>query len=165
MKITKTVTINKPADQVWNLVAHEFDKAHLWMGPIPHSYAIGEGKGCSGAPMEGRMCNLTDNPNGAQAKEIITHFSERDKTLAFDVFPVNNPAIIPIKQNSVQMSVRPLSANQTEVEWVASPQLKTPAYLFYPLLRMVFPVAFGKLLKGLKDYAEKALPDQKAAVA
>ena len=134
------------------------------MGPIPRSYAIGEGNGNNGAPMKGRMCDLTNKPNGAQVKELISHYSEQDKTLAFDVFPVNNPAIVPIKQNSVWMSVRAIDDNRSEVTWIASPQLKAMAYLFYPLLRIVFPAAFSKLLKGLKVYAEQTLPDSAPVV-
>ncbi|TQF67780.1 SRPBCC family protein [Pseudoalteromonas luteoviolacea] len=154
MKITKTVEINKPAEQVWELIATQFDKAHLWMGPIPRSVAMGRGKGLIGAPMEGRICDLSDNPNGPKVKEIITEFNEENKTLAFDVLPVNNPKIVPIKQNHVKMAVRSLGPSKAEVTWTATPQLKVFAYPFYPLLRLVFPVAFGKLLKGLKDYAE-----------
>ena len=159
MKIRKNVIINKPADQVWQLVAHQFDKAHLWMGPIPNSVAIDPGQSDTGAPMAGRMCDLSDDPNGAKVKEIITHFSEAQRSLSFDVLPVNNPAIVPIKQNHVQMSVRSAGDGKSEVIWIASPELKLFAYPFYPLLRLVFPLAFGKLLQGLKDYAEKSLPE------
>ena len=165
MKITKTVTINQPVEQVWDLVAHQFDKAHLWMGPIPHSVALGEGQSPVGAPMQGRVCDLSEDPDGAKVKEVITQFSEKNKTLTFDVLPVNNPAIVPIKQNSVHMSVRSEGDGRTKVIWTASPQLKPAAYLFYPLLRLIFPVAFGKLLQGLKDYAEKNLPLQQQAQA
>jgi len=164
MKITRSIIINKPAEQIWDLIAHQFDKAHLWMGPIPRSEALGAGQSQIGAPMEGRMCDLSNNPNGAKAKEVITHFSEQDKSLTFDVFPVNNPAIVPIRQNTVQMSVQSLGGNKTRVIWVASPQLKLFAYPFYPLLRLIVPVAFGKILKGLKDYAEQSLPDKKATI-
>ncbi|WP_448551713.1 SRPBCC family protein [Thalassotalea montiporae] len=162
MNITKSVTINKSAEQVWHLVAHQFDKAHLWMGPIPHSAAIGAGDSELGAPMQGRMCDLSKNPNGAKVKEVITQFSEQDKTISFDVLPVNNPAIVPLKQNHVQMSVRAVDSNSCQVIWTASPQLKLLAYPFYPLLRLIFPVAFGKLLAGLKDYAENELADNDA---
>ena len=165
MKITKTVMINKPAEQVWDLVAHQFDKAHLWMGPIPRSEALGLGQSQAGAPMQGRLCDLSDNPNGAKAKEIITHFSEQDKSLTFDVFPVNNPVIIPIKQNTVQMSVHAIGSHRSEVVWVSSPQLKPLAYPFYPLLRLIFPTAFSRLLQGLKDYAEKNLPGNNMSLA
>ncbi|MBQ4875726.1 SRPBCC family protein [Pseudoalteromonas luteoviolacea] len=154
MKVTKKIIINKSAEQVWHLIAHEFDKAHLWMGPIPNSVAMGRGNSKTGAPMEGRICDLNADPNGAKVKEVITDFNEQKKQLAFDVLPVNNPKVVPIKQNHVSMTVRALGPNQAEVIWVASPELKLFAYPFYPLLRLVFPVAFGKLLKGLKAYAE-----------
>ena len=155
MKITKTIVINRPAQDVWKIIAHDFDQAHLWMSPIPHSYEIGKGESATGAPMEGRMCNLSNNPDGAKAKEIITHYSEEDKTLTFEVTSVNVPAVVPMKKNTVQMSVRELGVNKTEVVWVSRPQIKAFAYPFYPLLRFALPMAFGKLLKGLKEFAEK----------
>lgn len=154
MKITKTIVINKSAEQIWHLVAHQFDQAHLWMGPIPKSVSIGEGQSDLGAAMQGRICDLSNDPNGAKVKEIITSYDEHNKSISFDVLPVNNPAVIPIKQNHVQMSVRVLGLSECEVSWTASPSLKWFAYPFYPLLRLVFPVAFGKLLTGLKEYSE-----------
>jgi hypothetical protein len=154
MKITKTVVIKKSAEEVWNLIAHDFDKAHLWMGPIPHSYGIQEGESKQGAPMTGRICHLSDNPDGAKVKEVITQYHEASKTLAFDVYPINNPAIVPIKQNKVQMKINATGPAEAQVIWTAQPQLKLIAYAFYPLLRMIFPIAFAKLLKGLKDYME-----------
>lgn len=154
MKITKTITIDKPAEQIWHLLANEFDKAHLWMDPIPHSFEIGDGAGPNGAPMEGRICHLSNNPNGAKAKEVITQFDEADMSLSFQITSVDVPAIVPLKQNNVQMQVKALSSNQSRVTWVARPQLKLFAYPFYPLLRLALPSVFGKLLKGLKTYSE-----------
>lgn len=158
MKVSKTVIINKPVSQVWDLIANQFDKAHLWMGPIPNSIALGKGQSKVGAPMQGRICDLSTTPNGPQVKEVITQFNAENKSLSFDVLPVNNPAIVPIKQNHVNMSVQRVGENQTKVVWTASPKLKPVAYLFYPLLKLVFPVAFGKLLKGLKQYVENDMP-------
>lgn len=155
MKIVKKVTINKPADAIWKIIAHDFDKAYEWMGPIPHSYGIGTDKGTGGAPMEGRICHLSDTPDGAKAKEVISYYSEKDMTLTFDISPVNVPAIVPLKQNQVTMQVTAKGSDQCEVTWTARPQLKTPAYLAYPLLRMALPIAFGKLLNGLKEFAEQ----------
>lgn len=163
MKIKQTISINKSADDVWKIVAHDFDQAHRWMGPVPHSYELGNSESKTGAPMEGRMCQLSKDPNGAKAKEVITHYSEAGKTLTFEVTSVNVPAIVPLKKNTVQMTVRSTGINQSDVEWIASPQLKTLAYPFYPLLRLMLPVAFGKLLSGLKTYAEESAPETAAA--
>lgn len=71
MKITKSIVINRPVADEWQILGPEFDQAHLWMGPIPHSYAIGEKKSGGGMPMEGRICHLSDNPNGTKAKEVL----------------------------------------------------------------------------------------------
>ncbi len=124
MKVTKSITINKPVQEVWQIIAHDFDKAHLWMGPVPHSYEVGKGNSMDGAPMEGRICHLSNNPNGAKAKEIITQYNEEEKSLTFEVTSISVPAIVPIKKNVVQMSVKRQSKNRTEVIRVSRPQLK-----------------------------------------
>ncbi|MEH6578971.1 MAG: SRPBCC family protein [Amphritea sp.] len=154
MKITKSITINKPVQDVWKIIAHDFDQAHLWMGPVPHSYEVGKGNSSTGAPMEGRICHLSKNPDGAKAREIITQFNEEEKSLTFEVTSINVPAIVPVKKNVVEMSLRELGMNKTEVVWVSRPQLKVFAYPFYPLLRFAIPMAFAKLLKGLKEFSE-----------
>ncbi|MGB0944921.1 MAG: SRPBCC family protein [Marinomonas sp.] len=128
MKITKKIVINQPADLVWNFIAYDFDQAHLWMGPIPHSYAIGTGNGKQGAPMEGRICHLSDKAVGAKAKEVITAFDEANKSLTFEVTSTNVPAIIPIKKNVVSMKVKSLGRNQSQVIWVSRPQIKAFVY-------------------------------------
>lgn len=156
MKITKKVIINQPASDVWHLIANDFDRAYLWMGPIPHSYEIGEGKSVVGAPMEGRMCLLTEKPEGPRVREMITQYDEQNKSLTFSVNPVNVPAIVPIKQNSVQMSVKAIDETTSEVTWVSRPQLKLFAYLIYPLLRFGIPKAFTRILAGLKEHAENS---------
>lgn len=156
MNITQKVIINKPAAQIWKLIAHDFDKAYLWMKPIPHSYQIANESGHTGAPIEGRICHLSDNPEGAKAKEVIVDYNEEAMSLTFEITSINVPAIVPLKKNKVQMKVKALDVGTTEVTWVASPQLKTFAYPFYPLLRLILPFAFGKLLRGLKDYSESS---------
>lgn len=159
MKITKRITINRSADDLWKLIAEDFDKAHLWMSPIPESYSIGKGKSSVGAPMEGRICHLSNNPDGAKAKEVITQYSNENKTLTFEVTPINNPAIVPLRKNIVEMSVKAIGSNRAEVVWVSRPHLKWFGYALYPLLRLAIPTAFSKLLQGLKNYAEKSTPN------
>ena len=84
MKITKTITVNTTAEKLWQLIGHNFDQAHLWMDPVPHSFGFGEGESSIGAPMEGRICHLSNNPNGAKAKEVLTHFDDANRSLTFE---------------------------------------------------------------------------------
>lgn len=155
MKIQKSITVNKSADYIWNIIAKDFDKAYLWMAPIPHSYDIGKGESSVGAPMEGRICHLSNNPDGAKAKEVITQYDDDNKSLTFEVTSIDVPAIVPVKKNVVTMSVKAVGMHQSEVTWVSRPQLKAFGYLLYPLLRLALPAAFGRLLTGLKDFAEE----------
>ena len=154
MKIYRTITIDRPADEIWKLIAHDFDKAELWMDPIPRSCAIGMGEGLDGAPMAGRLCDLSKNPQGAKVREVITHYSEAERTLTFDITPINMPALVPMKKNLITMAVKQLGGGRCEVSWLAQPTLKLQDYLLYPLLRLALPMAYGKLLTGLKRYAE-----------
>lgn len=150
MQITKRIQIAKPAELVWQIIGPEFEHAHKWMGPIPDSYAMNEGPAIAGAPMQGRICHLSDNPNGAKAREEIIQYSDAGCSLTFEVTSINVPAIVPMKKNRVKMTVHAISDNSCEVVWVANLQLKAFGYLFYPLLRLAIPAAFGKLLTGLK---------------
>ncbi|MBM7071211.1 hypothetical protein JQC92_04030 [Shewanella sp. 202IG2-18] len=102
------------------------------MGPIPHSYAIGEKKSGGGMPMEGRICLLSDNLDGAKAKEVLLQYSDAEKSLTFEVTSINVPAIVPIKRNVVQMSAQAIGTKSTRVTWVARPEPKLLAYPLYP---------------------------------
>jgi len=162
MKIISKIVINQPADLVWNLVAHEFDKAHLWMGPVKKSYAVGAGESKQGAPMEGRVCHFSDKPNGAQANEVITYFNDAHKQMTFEVNPINVPGILPVKKNVIEMRVKRLDDKLTQVIWVSRPQLKLLGYPFYLLLAFGFYMGFGGILKNLKEYVETQLsPESK----
>jgi hypothetical protein len=157
MKITKNIIINQSVETVWHLLAHEFDKAHLWMGPLKRSFALCEGEGDQGAPMTGRTCHFSDKENGAQANEVITYFNDAHKRMVFEVHPINVPSILPVKKNVIELSVKYLGANQSQVIWVSRPQLKLLGYPLYFLLKVGFHVGFGGILKNLKEYAETQL--------
>ena len=62
------------------------------------------------------------------------------------------------------MTIRAVNEQQAEVIWVSQPQLKLFAYPLYPVVKVGASAAFGKLLKGLKRYAENQ-PQRGAAIA
>ncbi len=154
MKTSNTIIINAPMKDVWKIVATDFDKAHLWMGPVKDSYAIGKGENNNGAGMQGRICHFTDNPDNAKAREFITGFSEAGKTISFEVNPVNVPGVLPMVKNDITISLVELADNKTKVLWTSQPTLKPLGYLFYPLLKLAIPLLFSTMLKGLKNYSE-----------
>ena len=165
MIIEKKIIVNQSIEKVWTVIGEDFDLAYQWMSPIPHSYAIGKGEGKNGAPMEGRICHLSDNPDGAKAKEVLTEYDATNKRLTFEISSINVPAIVPVKKNTVTMSLNRIDDNCTEVVWLACPELKLFAYPLYPLLRFGISIAFGKLLGGLKEFVEQPSSTSKPSLA
>ena len=78
MKFTLETSINKPIEDVWKIWAVEFDKAQDWIATVPKSHKIDEGELVDGAPMPGRICQLSNKENGLYADERITLFDEKN---------------------------------------------------------------------------------------
>ena len=154
MKLTKKIRINRSADDVWKIVAEDFDHAHKWMGGVYSSDAKGPGQSSCGAPMQGRVCVLSEKPNGLYADETITQYNSAKKQYTMEVFPKNAPAIMPVTRNTVKVSVHALSPEQSECIWELQPELKPLAKPLSPLIKVGLHKAFGKILKDLKTYSE-----------
>lgn len=155
MKIIKRVRIDKSSAEVWKVVGEEFDQAYLWMSFVKHSFALDNKNAPSFSPVGGRVCRFGDDEKSAYAEEEITAFDPVSRTLTFNVYPKNTPAILPVRSNEVTIQVVSLGENQSEVIWTAIPDIKLWAILFTPLLKLAFGKGFKDVLKELKDYCEK----------
>ena len=155
MKILNTKDINQPIENVWKIVAQEFDQAHLWMSPVKHSYATVTHKKIDQAPHSGRVCELSSKPNGLYADEKITYYNESEKVLKFEVEPKNTPFGFPVVKNAVEVKLMQIGKEKTRVEWVSRPVLKKPAYLISPILKFGLKKSFDGLLNDLKKYAQR----------
>lgn len=156
MKLENKITINTTADKVWQVVAHEFDQASVWMAQVPNSYRSHGAISAKDAPMEGRVCELSDKPGGPVAEEYITGYSEERKWLRMKVIPKN--AKIPVIENVVDIHVNELSNGKTEVIWASDLQLKTVGKMLSPVLKLGINKSFNELLEELKYYVENGKP-------
>ena len=154
MNISKSIVINQPAALVWKVVGEEFEQAHLWMGPVKHSYALDQGTKLASAPVSGRVCELGNGPKGLQAEEVITEYNDEARYLVMDVVPKNAPKLLPIHKNTVKMTVIDIGHNQSKVLFDATPDLKTLGKILSPVLKLGLGKAFGDILKDLKKYCE-----------
>jgi len=136
MNIEQTVRIDKPAADVWNIVAHDFAGISKSLGSVKHSYPLDDAPTPEGAPYAGRVCEFSTDPSGLQAREAITAFDEANREMKFEVVSVNAPAALPLKRNVVKVAVRELSETSSEVYWLSTPELKAHGYLMYPMLKM-----------------------------
>lgn len=158
MNIRKTIKINKSADEVWNVLGKDFANAHVWMSFVPNSHAKDYETKEEEAPVCGRVCELSDKPNGLYLDEHITNYSNAKREMTVIVTPQNAPKILPMTKNVLDLKVNAIDTNTAEVVWETSPQIKSWAYLIYPLFKLGMSKAFKDLLEELKYYVETGNP-------
>ena len=165
MKITINTTIHCSADRLWQITGTEFDQAYKWMGFVKKSYKTETPSLVPEAPVAGRICEFTDKPNGLKARENILAYSDQDRRLVFDVVPVNQPAIFPVKKNAVTLTVKALPDNQATIEWQSDIELSAFGYLIYPFIKKGLSNSFGSIMNDLKHYAEEVSNPANAVTA
>ena len=124
MKINHEIEIDRPIDQVWDVLANQFADAYKWIASVPKSYELKE-EAIDGAPVAGRMCELSaKGPDGLVAHEKITvlmliitgcNCGQRRK---------NIPSGFPVKHNLLTYQLRPLGDTRTLVSLEAQPQTR-----------------------------------------
>ncbi len=155
MKVIKKIKIKQPIDKVWKIWAEEFDKAGIWMAQVDHTLQKTNGTKVEDAPMIGRVCNFTPNPDGAKAIEDIIMYDPVNYKMNLRVVAENVP--IPLKQNIFESSLKKLSDNETEIVIDANIELKWNGYLLYPIIKNGFNKSYGELLEELKYFIEKGI--------
>ncbi|MEM6994126.1 MAG: SRPBCC family protein [Myxococcota bacterium] len=154
MKIDVVTQIARPIDEVWALVADDFTSIQRWSASVVTSDVLTDVTPADGSPVSGRYCTFTDDPKGFGAREEITSYDKENHVLKFDVEPMNAPAALPLRKNHVVLTLRALGPSETEVRWVAEPELKAHGYVLYPMLKLGLAKAFRGILGELKKYAE-----------
>jgi len=156
MKLSNSIIIDKPARQVWKVLAEDFDKAQQWMAAVPVSYKKDRGNTAPNAPMVGRICELTRKPDGPIADETITVFDKDSMILGINVVPRNGN--IPVEQNHATYAVKELAHNSTQVSLDSNIELKTKGKLLYPALKIGISKSFKEQLQELKYFVEEGKP-------
>ncbi len=161
MELHLNERIERPIDDVWQVLANEFDGIHEWLDAVQDSYAIPDLEVPEGQPSAGRVCLLSPNPDGLQAWERITKLDAVGKLLEIEVDMRNAPAVMPVKRNVATFQLTDLGGGATQVTLDAEPELKAHGYAMYPLLKVGLSKNFAGLLEALKAHVE-SLPAQAA---
>ncbi len=156
MKITLKNTINAPIPDVWDKLAIHFDRAEDWMSSIPKSVKKTDGGMVDGAPMVGRVCDLTTKPDGPYVDETIISYDEEQHAFTVKVVPVGGK--IPIIQNLITFRLKDLGNNQTEMTWDSNIELKTVGKLLSPVLKKGLSKNLLDQMDELKFYVENNQP-------
>ena len=165
MQMTLTIEIDGPIATVWEVLATDFDKASDWMSFVTHSYKTSDKPAVEQAPMAGRVCEFSANPDAMFVNEAITSYDEEAHTLTIEIHPENTPAMFPVRKNEVTISLVALSDDRTEVQWRVAPILRPLGYVMYPMLRFGMVKSFRSVLEELKFYVEEGQPHPRKVAA
>ena len=110
MQIIRELTINVPADHVWQIVAHEFAKVGEWASAIAASKVNVNATVPDGAQVGGRVCVV---PGFNDIRETFTAYDEANKTFTYAAAGL--PFFITSAHNS--WVVRAIDANTTHVSF------------------------------------------------
>lgn len=153
MRMINSGIVNKPAAEVWELVGKNFADVSLWMVATPRSEPILQGVPIEGAPVVGRNSYLPAKFKGMYQQEIITSYSEKMKTVAFDVVLKNVSKLLPIKGYASTVTVEPVSDNSCRVTWDATVHLRTLGYII-PGIKKSMNAGFIRNVEEIKHYME-----------
>ena len=106
------------------------------MAQVDHTIQKSTGTKLDGAPMIGRVCNFSPNPDGAKAIEDIILYDEVNYKLHLRVIPENIP--IPLEKNIFKSSLKRLAYDKTELVVEANIELKWTGYFLYPVIKKGF---------------------------
>jgi hypothetical protein len=113
--LTGDIIIAAPAERVWRVVAHRFDRIGDWATAIPASGAAGSAGAAAGAPVAGRVCD-TGIRAVPQVTETIVAYDESAGTLTYEA-TAGLPAFVTLARNTWR--VTPLDDTRTMVSYAA----------------------------------------------
>ena len=149
-KMSKQIEINAPAEKVWRIIAHEFDKMSRWSSDLHDTWAKKEGVAPEGAPVCGRVC-YTHGFGGGEVEEVFTYYNEQEMQYGY------KGTVLPKYINSAgnNWRVRSLGAERSVADFMAEVDLNPVlGVLVKPYLRIVG----SRALEELKYYAEQDKP-------
>jgi ribosome-associated toxin RatA of RatAB toxin-antitoxin module len=159
--LTSTITIDASADQVWDIIAHQFGRIGEWATAIPESTTITAPATVTRnhvlveAPVAGRVCD-TGMRAVPRVTETIVAYDEDARTLAYQA-TAGMPAFVTLARNTWR--VKPLSDAQAQVSYAGELEVRGVLGALAKRLLLARAARDGQyLLDDLKHYAERGEP-------
>jgi Polyketide cyclase / dehydrase and lipid transport len=147
MQFTKSKVISAPVERVWQVLAHEFSEVGSWSSAVASSLPA-EGDGPDGSPVGGRICST---PGFGDLEETITHYSEDDRELTFEVSGM--PSFVTFARN--ETTVRPVGVDRSEVTFRTTMETNTVGKVMGPMFALRIKSTLSTLLDELAVFVEQ----------
>ena len=149
MKISRTLNVNASIDQLWEIIANDYENVGQWASAVQQSRANTEAKKVIGSPVGGRVCETDLGP----FKETIEVFDSTRKELIYSAQGKAMPFFV--KNLKGQWNLDRTSEANTTVKMTFTADLSFPfSTLMGWMMKMQFVKAIDKTLEELVHYAE-----------
>jgi len=150
MKFSKDITINVPAEKVWDILGHQFTDVGKWSRLVSQSVINNDAPKVNNSPVGGRLCETSIG----KISEEFTAYDEEGMTFSFKGVITSKVFSNVISTNTVTA----IDENTSKVTVTPNIDLKVIGIIMYPLIK----VNLGKLIKqgliDLKYFAENDKP-------
>jgi hypothetical protein len=155
MQIRKHAIVNASADEVWAVVAHEFDRIGAWATAVPASHEAAHAAAPAGCPVGGRACQTTMR-RFPEAEERIVAYDEQARTLTYEAAR-GLPGFVATARNTWRVVA--IDDRRSQVSIAAT---VTTRGLAGPLMGLAMRLAMGRVgvrvLDDLRHYVEHKTP-------
>ena len=162
MNISQSVTIDAPAEQVWDVLAHQFYDVDRWLSSVHTSGRRGSVATVGDFPHEsgGRAC---DTSLGA-FRETVQHYDEKARSLGYSAEGDKMPFFVKHLQNN--WTVTPSGPSRSRVDMALEARLLPVfAQLMGPVLKRQFSKVTSEAVEELKHYVETGEPHPRKVAA
>lgn len=146
--------IDAPAEEVWQILAHQFGDIADWSATVNESRSLTMDEipdGFDAVPNAPAPARATVAGPGISLTEVITMYSEEAMELTFE--GTNLPPLVFEYAKDTQRVI-PVSANQSLLTFDVSVKTRGIFKAVNPLLARRFAASFGTVQQELKVYAE-----------
>ncbi len=150
MEFSKEITINAPAEKVWDILAHQFADVGSWARSISESSVNRDAQNVGNSPVGGRVCSTSI---GHISEEFID-YDEEGMTFSFKGVITSKMFTSVISTNLVTA----IDDNTSKVTVTPSINLTPLGMLMYPLIKMNLSKTINEVLLDLKYFAENDKP-------
>jgi len=159
-QIKGKVTVNAPAEKVWQIVAHDFEHIGQWASAIPTSFVNTNAPAVDGAAVGGRVC--TNSVAGFDdIHETFTYYDEAAMKFGYAATD-GLPGFMEAAENN--WSVKPVNANKCTVEARGEVDVKAfPGLFMFPFLKWQMGRIGKQTMEELKYFAEHGQPHPRKA--
>lgn len=150
MKFSKQITVNAPAEKVWNVLGRDFANIGVWATTVTNSVVNNEAARVNNSPVGGRLCDTSFG----KISEEFTAYDDNKKSLSFK-------GVIESKMFNSVISTNEVTAideHSSVVTVTPDIELTFIGTLMSPLIKMQLNKTIDQVLTDLKYYVENGKP-------